>query len=602
MLSAKRTSRAIHLKVMPYPGMKIPGYGALVLDVSFALDEDGPGMTLSLDGPPDYPMEELALPGPFRLDMNAGQAGDWRFVLPIGEGLALPADRQTPFLGRVNFWDSPLPAAALMQQPFKTGAALLLVACQGHDHAALPLIAENGQGPGFNLSQMATLGRWGYRRSWRVIYIPHGGLSALAAKIRQEINRMGVAIPTLQEKLSQSGVPANLHGSVGGTHLWWHSSKIPVRLIRNLYAAGLKSVVLLGRVADGSDTAAKAAAAGYIIAPYFQTYDVFQPGFGKELEWRGVYPPEGATHGWPAQLIRDMQGWYEKAWTHMPCRHAEPHWRMKPFLAATGDMQQRAIATHHEHITSTQRRCPVFHADLFRRYASPMLKRSGYTGVFCDILTAMPGRECYSEEHPCDRRRDVQERRKVFAEGLKSHHLFLSEGGRWWALDLAHGFEGVLSFGEGNINNNTLTDYPFDPAWYDTQFNLDIRVPLFSMVARHSVTQTLWWGHGQDRHAQSWDAKNALCALFGGNPIYIADSTHLMEPGTPKWNRFVAGCRAFDTLRAATWGAELTQYETLCKHVAISTFANGVSVKANIGPVAAEGLAPGSFSICPESN
>jgi len=599
--SIKKAGSTISFKAHPFPKVNVPGHGVLELQVSCSLNRDSLCFTLELEAPPSYPMDELAVPGPCKLVGNTECFSDWHFLIPQREGLILPADRPDTQLGQINFWDSSLPMMALMKKPFATGTALLVLAHQGHDHALRPIIAANGEGPGFELVQAPALGRWGYRRTWRVTYIPSGGLSALAAEVRSEIARMGVSIPTLSEKLSNCGVPKTLHGSVGGTHLWWHSTPIPPSLVRNLRSAGLKSVVLLGRVASGSKTISDATAAGYAVAPYFQTYDVFPPGFGKELEWRGTYPPEGATYGWPKQLIRDMQGWYEKGWTHLPCKTTKPYWQMRPFLDKNGKLASRAVAVHREYITSTQRRCPLFHAEAFRKFALPMLSKNGYTGVFSDILTAMPGRECYDREHLCDRRADIESRRKVFAAGLKSNRIFFSEGGRWWALDQAHGFEGVLSIGDENINNITLTDYPFDADWYETQFNLELRVPFFGMVARHSVTRTLWWGHGQDRHRQTWDAKNALCALFGGNPIYVVDPTHPLQPGSKRWAKFVSGARAFDILRAATWGMELVGYQTFDRHLAQSTFANGVRVRANTGPVPAEGMAAGSFSIFSES-
>lgn len=107
----------------------------------------------------------------------------------------------------------------------------------------------------------------------------------------------------------------------------------------------------------------------------------------------------------------------------------------------------------------------------------------------------------------------------------------------------------------------------------------------------------MWWGHGHDRRPETWDAKDALCALFGANPIFVGDPTHPLELETAKRDRFVQTVRAFDELRRRTFGLGMTSYEVLGRHVAVTEFEDGTQVRANVGPTDSDGLAAGSFQI-----
>jgi hypothetical protein len=242
-------------------------------------------------------------------------------------------------------------------------------------------------------------------------------------------------------------------------------------------------------------------------------------------------------------------------------------------------------------------RCPVFYVERARASALPMLERDGCSGVFYDVLTAAGAKECYAPEHPCDRPGDQRRRQAAFAAVATTGRYVGSEFGRWWALDVVHGFEGMLTDGEWDANHSVIGDYPFRSEWYDSQFDLQRRVPFFGMVARECVARTLWWGQGNDRHAESWGAKDALCAVYGGNPIFVADPSHPIAPGADRWERFLQTARAFDELWRRTAGARIVKHEVLGKHVAVTEFEGGAAVHANTGPSPADGLAAGSFEI-----
>jgi hypothetical protein len=297
-------------------------------------------------------------------------------------------------------------------------------------------------------------------------------------------------------------------------------------------------------------------------------------------------------------LIRDMAGWLDPAWMYLPFPPGTRFWKTEHYLEADGTAGLRRHYQHDQVQVRSYRRCPSRHRAVIERRALPMLDTVGASAVFFDIATAMWGFECYAPEHPCDRRQDVAFRREALATLAATGRPVFSEAGKWWAIDDVHGFEGLLSYDqELNEDCMQLTDYPEDPDRRAYEFNLEHRVPLFGMVARHAVTRTMWWGTGQDRHQATWPAKDAIAALFGANPIFVVDPDHPLTPGTPRWQHFTRTARAFDTLADLAPDARVVSYETAGPHVGRTEFEGGATVEANVGFTAHDGLAPGQFVV-----
>lgn len=579
----------IELRTRPFPAAAVPGHGSLEVALRLGLDGDTrPGLTVELDAPAGFPFESLALPGP----LSPGIASGWHLLVPLAEGHVRPVERGFGDTTSFGANGITLPMVALMRGRRAERGGLVVLSPQGLDHAVEVRRDEESSAPTVNLVQLAALGRWGYRRVWRLVWVAASGLMALAEAVRQELRAAGLRLAPLPLKLAEAGLPVDLAGSVGGTHLWWHGEDIPPELPGRLRGEGANSVVLLG-LGKG---AAAARDAGYVCGPYYQSTDALPPGFGDPLEWRRTYPPEDVTCGWPDQLLRDRGGRAERNWLHVPA-DGRAYWGEEEYLTESGETSCRHVAL--ETYTSTQGylRCPRFHLERVRQFALPMLEAGGFTGMYYDVLTAHHAAECYAAEHPCDRRGDTAARIGAMTAIAGSGRFVSSELGRWWALDVAHAFEGALSYGEHDPNQALLADYPFRPQWYDTVFNLDLRVPFFGMVARQSVARTFWWGHGQDRHPEVRGTRDALCALFAGNPIFVSDPLHPLDQGSTRWKAFVESVRRFDVLRERAFGASIVGYEQTSRHVALTELEEGTVIRANLGPSAAEGLAPGSYEI-----
>lgn len=591
--------RTLTFGLRPFPRAGVPGHGTLELVVVLELDATAGGLTLSIDGPLGYPFERLIAPGRFRLPGRSG--APWQFVVPAAEGLAVPAEpaawteatgslpRDVDLFGE---WIS-LPLVALTRGPDAHGGSLIVLSPQGDDHTVRMLADDGGRGPGFELLQCAALGTLAYRRVWRLRWVADVGLVALAAAIRNELEAAGADLRTLPRKLADRGMSDASIDAVGGTHLWWHVDRIPAELPGQLRREGLRSVVVMGRL--DPEVQRETEAAGLIAGTYFMSSDLYPPGSVRTGEWRGLFPPEGATDGWPDQLARTREGWLQPNWVHTPAPRPIELWGAEPYLTEQGRPGWRQPAVADFHPTQGYYRCPHFHVPTVRRWGRLGDHVAG-SAVFCDVTTAAGAIECHAAAHPCDRRGDIAARREQLALLGAGGRFVSSECGKWWALGTTDAFEGMLKY-ERDLNNRVLGDYPFRPEWWQTQFNLELRVPLFGLVARSAVVRTMWWGHGHDRHEQTWDAKDALCALFGANPIFVADPAHPLRPGTPRWARFVDTARAFDLLRRLTFGQGIASYEVRGRHVGVSRFDGGTEVRANVGPVDADGLPAGGFEI-----
>lgn len=599
---AEPVDRGLRVSFRPYPAARPAGFGELMLTAIVTLGStDGRDprsvTSIRLSGPADYPLDEYA--GPTITPRPDGSARDqWRYLLPDGDGLWMRADgtgygsrpRLVFHQHRIS-----LPMSALVDD---TGAAIMVSGVGGNDHAVDFVVGGRADElSGMRLANFASLGTWHHDREWRIATVAEGGAPALAVEMATQLREQGMRLMTQTEKMTERGVPARLHASVGGTILWCHFKTLTSTIVADLAAEGLKSVMVMGRPADAAATAALADSP-YAGGPYFQTYDVFPPGSVEELGWRGVYPPEGAMAGWPEDLIHGGEGWLNDGWRYLPFAEGEEFWRTEEYLDPSGRVTTRSRAVHNATTVQTYRRCPSRHRHVVEERGIPMLESLGATALFYDIATAMYALECYSPDHPVHRIEDIEYRKDILDLLARPGRLVHSEAGKWWGIDLVNTFEGLFSYDwEFNIGSIQLEDYPVNPERRAFEFNLEHRVPFFGMVARHAVARTMWWGTGQDRHAETWDSNNAITALFGANPIYIVDPDHPLTPGTERWDTFSRSTASFDALREVAGDRNVVAYETDGPDLGRTVFEGGASVEANVGLTTAGGMQPGEYVV-----
>lgn len=600
--SSTADAAGIEFVYRPYPGVGIGRHGELAVTVRVGLGTAAGRardrhIALRLSAPVDYPLGDFAGPT-ITPSPDGSRRSDWRYLVPDGDGLWMRADG-TGFGSRdrliLHDHRISLPMTAMVDAG---GAGVMVVAVGGNDHA-IDYIAgvDESQLSGMRLVNFSSLGTWHHDREWTVTVVPTGGAIALAEELGLHLREQGLELMTQSEKMRRRGVPAELQRSVGGTLLWCHFDTLTSTLVRDVVDSGIESIMFMGRPADQA-AADAVAVSGFAGGPYFQTYDVFPPGSVDELGWRGVYPPEGATTGWPADLIHNMAGWLNSGWRYLPFAEGDDFWQTEEYLDAAGALGTRSRAVHNYTTVQTYRRCPSRHRHVVEEQGIPMLESLGASAVFYDIATAMYGLECYSPDHPVHRIEDIEYRKDILELLAAPGRLVHSEAGKWWAIDHVNTFEGLFSYDwEFNIGSIQLEDYPVNPTRRAFEFDLEHRVPFFGMVARHAVARTMWWGTGQDRHAETWASNDAITALFGANPIYVVDPDHPLAPGSARWDRFVDSSLAFDALGEIARDERVAGYETAGADVAITTFEGGSSVEANVGTTRTDGLDPGEFLV-----
>ncbi len=602
LANAEPVERGLVISFRPFPGARPNGFDELMLTAVVTLGSTGGRSprsvtSIRLSGPADYPLDEYT--GPTITPRPDGSLRDhWRYLLPDGDGLWMRADGtghgSRP---RLVFHEHriSLPMSAMVDS---SGAGIMVSGVGGNDHAIdFTIGAGQHELSGMRLVNFSSLGTWHHDREWRIASIAEGGAPTLAQEMAAQLREQGMRLMTQTEKMTERGVPAKLHASVGGTILWCHFDTLTSSIVGDLTEAGLTSVMVMGRPSDGA-AAAALANSSFAGGPYFQTYDVFPPGSVEELGWRGVYPPEGATTGWPEDLIHGMEGWLNDGWRYLPFAEGQKFWRTEEYVDASGGLGKRPRAVHNATTVQTYRRCPSRHRHVVEERGIPMLESLEATALFYDIATAMYALECYSPDHPVHRVEDIEYRKDILNLLADKGRLVHSEAGKWWGIDHVNTFEGLFSYDwEFNIGSIQLEDYPVNPQRRAFEFNLEHRVPFFGMVARHAVARTMWWGTGQDRHAETWASNNAVTALFGANPIYIVDPDHPLSPGTPRWDRFVESTASFDALRAVAGDQNVVGYETDGPDLGRTVFESGASVEANVGETVAGGLQPGGYVI-----
>lgn len=579
------------------PGEALAHHGPLRIRVRLAGDADG--VSLMLDAPTDYPFREYHGPEIRPLDPT-DDGGAWSFLVPDGEGLILHGSGTGPgWRDRVSLHELriTLPLVGLLHDD---GAGVFVIAVDGHDHS-VDLLPSTGRPPALRLTNLATSDRWGYAREWRIVSSPGGGVVAAARVLTSEMARHGIGLLPRSRKLDNTRLPEAARSSLDGTVVWCHFDTLTQDLMRDLAASGLRRIRAMGRPVDDAALAARDRA-GYAGGPYFQTYDVFPPGMVSELGWRGTYPPEGSSDGWPDDLIRNGAGWLDPAWVYLPFPKGERFWDVTEVRGVGGSAERQWSARHGQLPVQSYRRCPSRHRGVVDRRGLPLLESECATAAFYDIATAMWGLECLHPDHPCDRRSDVGYRIEALQSMSATGRAIFSEAGKWWGINHVSGFEGLLSYDqELNPDNMQLTDYPEDVERRSYEFDLRHRTPLFGLVARHAVSRTLWWGTGQDRHSGTWPSKDALTALYGANPIYVVDPDHPLTPGTPRWQRFWATAHAFDVLADLTPDAQIVDHQVEGAQLGWTQFDTGVTVEANVGFVEEAGLAPGEVIIRDDS-
>ncbi len=222
-----------------------------------------------------------------------------------------------------------------------------------------------------------------------------------------------------------------------------------------------------------------------------------------------------------------------------------------------------------------------------------LLEEHPYTARFLDVHTAMGLVECYSEEHPCTRTED-RENKMALLEYVRGLGLVLGgEHGRAWSA-------AGLDYQEGMMSHNMVFSWPaghlvpvtkpeeISEAYLEYGIGHERRAPFWELVFHDCVASTWYWGDSigylDKVRPDLTDRKVALTALYGTIPLFWATDLDLGFVGKGK-ERWLEAYRNSSMVHEAVAEQRMVgfRYLTDDRTIQQTEFADGTRVTVNFG-------------------
>ncbi|SPE59213.1 exported hypothetical protein [Verrucomicrobia bacterium] len=530
----------------------------LELKAILELDPTLPEFSLKLDGAGELP-GTLRYPCPF-----VSTARD-RLIVPMNEGISYPVEDQSiePFRliaygGHgicMAFWgvtDERQGYCAIIETP---------------DDAAIQLQRLDGLlaiGPEWD----SQLGRLGYTRKLRYVFIDDGGYVAIAKRYREYARQIG-RLKTLPEKSREN---PNIDLLVGAVNVWnWDSE--PVELAREMQAAGIQRI-LWSR--GGSPEALRSLNSLKVLTSRYDIYqDVMNPGNfpflnGVDACW--------TTAAWPNDIIRKANGDWQRGWA---------------VEGKGGKWYDCAVLCDRRALEYARARIPA------------ELATHPYACRFIDTTTASPWNQCFNTNHLMTRTESREWKMKLLGYVSSDCKLVAgSETGHDAAVPYVDYFEGMLSLGPyrvpdaGRNMQRILDQVPERVAKF--QVGQGYRLPLWELVYHDCVVAQWYWGDYNNKLPSLWDKRDLFNLLYGTPPMFMFDRNlwHSQK------ERIAQSYRHTCPYVRATGYTEMTNHRILSpdRNVQQTAFANGVTITVNFGQASwnlrsGETLSPGGFLV-----
>ena len=412
------------------------------------------------------------------------QPGD-AWILPFNEGLRVPIGA-AEVLGEQDLAVRSGHFISLPLLGIQRGDGVLLLINETPDDSNLRFWPHKAQA-GFRW--LSSKGSWSYPRSLRLQWIPHGGVSAMAAAYRRYAESVG-SLNTLAEKSTQIPGLAKLAGALDLHYFkrasYWSRLDEPADAVQALLHAGLDRV--LWSQAASLAGVMNLSSLGYLPGRYENFQDAYPPETA--LQWMN-------TEGWPQQLVLTEAGTNLRGWA-----------------AKNGQQVIYAGVRNSEEALRNIR-------DWVGRQSLP------YQAVFFDTTTASSPLEDWSTWHPLVRGQDLDFKRRQLEVGSLEHRLITgSESGHDGAINAVHYFEGMLSPWCGRFDDagyDLVTRKPATQAMLDFNVSAKYRVPLFELAYHDCVVNYPYWGDASNRLPEHWRFRDLLSCLYGQPQLWVMD-------------------------------------------------------------------------------
>lgn len=526
---------------------------ALTVELTVWLEEGCSELvvTLQAEGRMDMP---LAFPHPF-----VSEAGTY-LVVPMNEGISYPVEdasiepmRLIAYGGHgicMGFWGATDGERGYMAIIEDSAPGLKVGDVRGTDDAALRIARADGL---LHLSPEwdPQKGRFGYPRALRYVFFDRGGHVAMCKRYRRYVQQRG-RFKTLAEKREENPYVDLL---IGAANVWcWEQS--PLSLAQQMRALGIDRV--LWSECREAHVIEVLNNLGFLTSTYDIYQDVMDPvNYGK-LRFVHRRWPEAA---WPDDLMRGPDGDWIKGWK---IEGKEGGWFP---CGVVCDRQAPRYA---------------------RQRIAEELATLPYTCRFIDTTTATPWRECYHPDHPLSRSESRAYKMELLRLVSEDFRLVTgTETGHDAAVPYVHYFEGMLSLGPYRVPD---AGRQMQKIWHEVpervakfQLGERYRLPLWELVYHDCVVAHWYWGDYNNKLPALWDKRDLFNALYGTAPMYMFDRQLWMQ----EQGRFVRSYKRTCPIARAVGYVEMADHRFLTddRSVQQTTFANGVTVRANFGTV-----------------
>ncbi len=385
-----------------------------------------------------------------------------------------------------------------------------------------------------------TMQTFAYPRRLRYIFVANGGYVALCKRYRAYAQRNGFLV-TLEEKAKRK---PNVRLLAGAPNVWGGNPQVA----KEAKSAGIDRLLINGVWAKAAMEEVKSL--GYLNSRYDN---------------------------------------YEDLYTC--CPQHDPPYNMGTIadcvLRSDGNRQVGWETWDKKHIA--HKRCSLLQLDVARQYILDQLKRHPHNAWFLDVTTATGLIECYDPNHPHDRTKDREAKRKL-AKFVSDLGLVLGgEHGRWWGVD-------IYDYWEGMMSHNPFFTWPaghlrppekreeIGERYLTWGLGHQRRVPLWELVFHDCVVSYWYWGDSTDflhRVAPDLtDKKDAFNILYGTPPMFWVNRLGFSWSDLEMRKRLLQSYRFVCKLHEQIAFAEMLSHEWLTpdRHVQRTLFATKPSV------------------------
>lgn len=548
----------------------LAGSPALELGIEITAESD---LALTLTAGSEQSLDALVYPGPF-----ATPGDDWNVVLPLSEGVLIPAGEIDAALGAKDtyrLYDMSgliMPWLGVTDPGLREGYSLTI---DTPFDAELRLGRRDGR-PVIEPVWRSEMGRFGYTRKLRCHFFADGGYVAQAKHYRNHVRR-NEAFSTLRER---AATRPHIDRLIGAVHIYTWDDGRNLELARELKAAGIERAWIgwdpshPPYPAPGYDEGLKAL--GYLAGVYDLYRDIYD-----DRDWdrkaaesevlRGMWLHRYPYHGLFEQVVARVAGNKPKE------------------MRMSGDVGIM------RYWTCTKALVPHIGRRIGRE-----LETYPHDSTFLDVTLAAGLFECLADEHPMTRREDAAARLAIHR--YMAEELGLVVGSEWGAgygvahTEFMHGVVTMSPFwGRETFDRNSpyytgswrntvrpeimLGDAKASPTYWKYGLGAAYRIPLYELVF-HDCTVSSWrWDDNSHKQTETWARKDAFTALYAVAPQWNLDRG--------LWDRhrdrMVRSYQALAPILRAVGYEEMTGHRFLSPDRTLqeTTFASGHKVIAN---------------------